>query len=148
MHPIINLEKKKEKRKEKEKRSTRPPQIFRLRKSARRCPLKFPWFRRGWNEFAGRRKTRAGGSKLFDSRGREARTIVADDNHLVVPTTRRSDFRGEKRGWIRSTWRKLRAEAAKHPGTSWAQVRLSLDANEREPRTELSRRFAEKREKL
>lgn len=146
MHPIINLEKKKEKRKEKEKRSTRPPRIFRLRKSA--LLLKFPWFRRGWNEFAGRRKTRESVAKLFDSRGREARTIVADDNHLVVPTTRRSDFRGEKRGWIRSTWRKLRAEAAKHPGTSWAQVRLSLDANEREPRTELSRRFAEKREKL
>lgn len=52
-------------------------------------------------------------AKLFDSRGREARTIVADDNHLVVGTTRRSDFRGEKRG---GSVRRGRKFAAKYPG--------------------------------
>lgn len=76
-------------------------------------PSKFPWFRRGWSEFIGRRKTREPVAKLFDSRGREARTIVADDNHLVVGTTRRSDFRGEKRG---GSVRRGRKFAAKHPG--------------------------------
>lgn len=109
-------------------------------------PPSFRDFDGGEVEFIGRRKAREPVAKLFSTRGVARR----EQSSLMIITSlfqQRGgrDFRGEKRGEGVDPFdveenpgggRPDPGEAAKHPGTSWVEVRLSLDANEWKPRSE------------